>query len=377
MQRIESVGRLAGGVAHDFNNLLTVIFGHIELLRKEIRTSSEQISVEEISRAGERAASLIRQLLVFSRGQPGESEIVDLNQIVINFETMLRRLIGEDIELITNLAGQPLRVQANVGQIEQVIMNLAVNARDAMPGGGCLTIQTEAKGFFDEGEGPEVTGLPNSYALLAVKDTGIGMDEHTKQHLFDPFFTTKQVGKGTGLGLSVTYGIVKSHKGQLRVKSEPMGGSVFEVYLPINESLSEEAKALVPPPIAEARAATILLVEDDPSVRDLMRDILTGLGYLVLDSTKGDEAILVAANHEDEIDLLVTDIVMPGLSGVELAKRLALVRPNMKVLYVSGYADNNTATRVLGSAAAGYLQKPFTPDDLARKVEGIIRSIER
>ena len=373
-QRMESVGRLAGGVAHDFNNLLTIINGYADLALKKMDLDSPHRSgIEQIRSAGDRAADLTRQLLVFSRGQPARLEIVNLNQVVADFEKLLRRLIGEDITLVTSLATAPIQVRVDVGQIEQVIMNLAVNARDAMPRGGRLTIRTDVKELADAGSGLEASEPPARYAVLAVMDTGIGIDDQTASRLFEPFFTTKEIGKGTGLGLSVIYGIVTSHKGHLRVNSKPREGSAFEVYLPLAEGLAGPFQS--PPDSQEAPrgAATILLVEDSPEVRRLMRDILTGLGYFVLEAADGQLALTLAENHPGRIDMLVTDLVMPGLGGLELARRLTATRGEMGVLYVSGYADQQTAAGALQDPAAGYLQKPFALTELAFKIEAILR----
>lgn len=374
-QRMESVGRLAGGVAHDFNNLLMIISGYADLALKEMDDDSPGRSgVEQIRQAGERAANLTRQLLIFSRGQPAKLEIVDLNRIVAEFEKLLRRLIGEDISLVTSLLSTPIDVQVDVGQIEQVIMNLAINARDAMPGGGRLTLKTDVKELAESGIGLEAAAPPLKYAVLAVMDTGTGMDEQTASRLFEPFFTTKEIGKGTGLGLSVIYGIVNSHKGHLRVNSKPGEGSVFEVYLPLAEGLPEATTPSLPSPKeAPQGAATILLVEDNLEVRKLMQHILTSLGYVVLDAADGHMALTVAENHPGPIDVLVTDLVMPEIGGLELARRLAPIRREMRVLYVSGYADHENASQALGDPTAAYLQKPFAPSDLASKIEEILR----
>jgi hypothetical protein len=360
-QRMETLGRLAGGIAHDFNNLLTIINGYAELLRTDAVSGDVRNSGEEIRKAADRATSLTRQLLVFSRGQPVKLEVVDLNKVVANFQKMLRRLIGEDIELVTIQAGEPLEVRVDVGQIEQVIMNLAVNARDAMPGGGRLAMETVK-------ETNEPGGPGTSYAVLRVTDTGIGVDPLALPHLFEPFFTTKEVGKGSGLGLSISYGIVTSHKGRMRVKSEPGKGSVFEVCLPLAEGVQDETPTSVSPQAAPQGTGTILLVEDELAVRKLMRDILSGLGYLVLEAAHAEEAMRTVENHAQEIDLMVSDAVMPGLSGFELAKRLALIRPNMRVLFVSGYARRDADSLALTDPIAQYLQKPFLPAELASKV---------
>ncbi len=376
-QRMEAVGRLAGGVAHDFNNLLTIISGYADLSLKALGPESPgRGAIEEIRKAGDRASSLTRQLLIFSRGQPTRLEIVDLNRVVTNFEKMLRRLIGEDIRIVTRLAGGPVTVKVDVGQIEQVIMNLAVNARDAMPGGGFLTLETYVKKPAKNSSGPDDGEMPGNYGVLSVMDTGIGIDEQNQSRLFEPFFTTKEVGKGTGLGLSVIYGIVKSHKGHLRVNSQPGEGSVFEVFLPLAEGSPNAAPAPALPQEAPRGAATILLVEDNPEVRGLMRIILTDLGYVVLEAADGQEAMLLAEKHAAPIDLLVTDLVMPGLSGLELAKRLAPAHQEMRILYVSGYADHETAKRTLGDPGVAYLQKPFALAEFARKVGDTIAGAE-
>jgi two-component system, cell cycle sensor histidine kinase and response regulator CckA len=372
-QRMETIGRLAGGVAHDFNNLLTIMNGYADLVLKQIDCDDERrIAIEEIRKAGERAAGLTRQLLVFGRGQTLKLEAVDLNQVVANFEKMLRRLIGEDIELVTILCNESLPVLADVGQIEQVIMNLAVNARDAMPVGGRLTLETRATGPDENCARPVPEAAVVAYAVLTVTDTGSGINPEAKRHLFEPFFTTKEVGKGTGLGLSVIYGIVKSHKGQVQFKSEPGRGSVFEVWLPRAEALPEEARTLTSPQAVPRGSGTILLVEDNLEVRKLVQEILTGLGYLVIEAAHAEEAILAIERHPEPIDLMVSDIVMPGLGGFELAERLALIRPGMRVLYMSGYADHEAVTRALGDPTVAYLHKPFGPDELASKVAEMI-----
>jgi two-component system cell cycle sensor histidine kinase/response regulator CckA len=361
-QRIESVGRLAGGIAHDFNNLLTVINGYADMVLKETDAESAgRSSILEIRKAGERAASLTRQLLVFSRGQRTTQETADLNTIVAEFEKMLRRLIGEDIQLITRLADTPLIVQVDVGQIEQVIMNLAVNARDAMPRGGQLSLTTEVRRLVEIEAGTESAG-PDRYAVLSVTDTGSGIDEQTRSHLFEPFFTTKDVGKGTGLGLAVLYRIVQNHNGLVKVSSQPGEGSTFEVYLPLTQSRPEAAPA----------AATILLVEGDTDVRTLVRDVVARLEYRVLEATDGHEAILIAGSHGGPIDLLVADVVIPGFSVFELARRLTAIRPTMKVLYLSSYNDQEASTTASRHANVAYLRKPFTLADLASRIQTML-----
>jgi len=365
-QRMEAVGRLAGGVAHDFNNLLTVINGYSELLMQQVdREAPERGAAEAIHKAGERAAGLTRQLLVFSRGRPPKLEIADLNQIVANFEKMLRRLIAEDVDLVTKLTSQPLPVLADIGQIEQVIMNLAVNARDAMPKGGRLTLETRVHTLRVNDSEPL-----RQYAELAVTDTGIGMDSDTLARVFEPFFTTKDVHQGTGLGLSVAHGIVKGHHGEIRVKSEPGKGSVFSVYLPLTEVLPEVLPpASVPEP--NPTKATILLVEDNPEVRHLMRDILSAAGHVVLETIDVEDALSIGENYSQPIHLLISDIVMPGCSGTELAKQLTPTRPGMCVLFVSGYPGQEVVEALEGSRVA-FLQKPFDSGQLANKVAELL-----
>jgi PAS domain S-box-containing protein len=371
-QRLEAVGRLAGGVAHDFNNLLTIINGYADLALKQADYGDRELKgFAEIRSAGEKAAALTRQLLVFSRGQPAKLEVVDLSQILTNFEKMLRRLVGEDIELVTILASEPLPVRVDVGQIEQVIMNLAANARDAMPHGGRLLIQTGVRSAGEippDADSTESAEACGPYAVLRVTDTGIGIDPKARPHLFEPFFTTKELGRGTGLGLSIIYGILKNHNGLVRVESEVGRGSTFEVFLPSVAMLQQESGTAEPPKEPPRGAATILLVEDNRDVRTLMRDILAGLGYDVLEAARAEDAIQVAESFAGPIDLMVSDIVMPRLGGFELAKRLALLRPGMRVLYVSGYADHETVMHVQRDPGAAYLPKPFGVSDLASKV---------
>ncbi len=371
-QRMEAVGRLAGGVAHDFNNLLTIISGYADLALKRVDLdNSMRRGIEEISKAGQKAAGLTRQLLAFSRGKPLKLEVIDLNQVVVEVEAMLRRLIGEDIELVTILTGEPLCVIADVGQIEQVIMNLATNARDAMPRGGRLTLQTGLKEPDRNAADDTSDSQPGLHALLAVTDTGIGIDEQTKLRLFEPFFTTKEVGKGTGLGLSTTYGIVKNHNGYIRVQSEPGRGSTFEVFLRRAEGLPQAAAPSIPQEI-HAGKATVLLVEDNPEIRQLARETLVSLGYVVFDAADSERALMVARDYAARIDLMVSDVVMPGLSGPELARRMAPLHPETRVLYISGYSDHDMAGRALHDPSVAFLQKPFTPSELARKVKNML-----
>jgi PAS domain S-box-containing protein len=371
-QRMEAVGRLAGGIAHEFNNMLMVINGYAALVLEEIDDGSPLRSgVQEILKAGDRAATLTRQLLAFAHGQPVKFEVVDLNRIVLDFEKTLRRLIS-GIEIVTTLSEEPLYALVDVGQIEQVIMNLALNARDAMPGGGRLTIATAAGASDVSGAAPDSGNAATGCAVLRVSDTGVGIDPETRAHVFEPFFTTKETGKGTGLGLSIVHGIVAKHQGHIRVKSEPGQGSTFEVCLRRADPVPQESPVSLNPQKAPRGTATILLVEDNDDVRKLVKEILTNLGYHVLDAANAEDALLALENHRGKIDLMVTDIMMPGLSGLELAKRVSSMHPAMRVLFVSGLVDHDTAADALGEPNVAYLKKPITPADLASKVAEIV-----
>jgi len=372
-QRLESVGRLAGGVAHDFNNLLTIIIGYCDLLLQTVRTEdASRGHITEIKKAADRAASLTRQLLAFSRRQVLAPQIVDLNAVVANMEKMVRRLIGEDIQLATFPGADLGRVKVDPGQIEQVIMNLVVNSRDAMPQGGKITIET-ANANLDEsyGEG-HFSVKAGPYVLLAVSDTGCGMDAATKAHIFEPFFTTKEQGKGTGLGLAMVYGIVKQSDGYIWVYSEVGRGTTFKIYFPRIDA---------PPVVAPAGRSvaerprgseTILLVEDEAAVRALVSGVLQSSGYTVLVASSGQEAVALSAQHPGTVDLLLTDVVMPEMSGPQLAERLARTRTQMKVLYISGYTDDAIVHHGVLDSTAAFLQKPFTPESLARKVRQLL-----
>jgi two-component system cell cycle sensor histidine kinase/response regulator CckA len=369
-QKMEAIGRLAGGVAHDFNNLLTAIIGYSELLLDRLNPYDPRRSdVEEIKKAGDQAAALTRQLLAFSRKQVLQPQVLDLNATVSNMEKMLRRLIGEDIDLVTILAPDLGRVKADPGQVEQVLMNLAVNARDAMPQGGKLTIET-MNAYLDENYARQHADVqPGPYVMLAVSDTGIGMDKETQSHLFEPFFTTKEVGKGTGLGLATIYGIVKQSDGHIWVYSELGQGTTFKIYLPRVEEAVEPGQRISIPVESLRGSETILLAEDADVVRDLARLALLQSGYTVLEARTGEEALLICERHEGPIHLLLTDVVMPGgMSGRQLAERLATLRPGMKVLYMSGYTDNAIAHHGVLEPGMAFLQKPFTPASLAHKV---------
>src|SRR5438874_2301315 len=360
-QKMEAVGRLAGGIAHDFNNLLTVITSYGDLLLEDLAPDDpRRDDVDQIRKAAEGAAALTRQLLAFSRQQVLEPKVLDLRAILAGTEKLLRRLIGADVHLATSLAPDLGAVKADPGQLEQIIINLAVNARDAMPGGGRLTI--EATGM------EEVEGRPGRWVMLAVSDTGNGMDEQTKARIFEPFFTTKESGKGTGLGLATVYGIVKQAGGFIWVDSEPGGGTTFKVYLPRVDEPAEPADARPAPAEVRGGTETVLVVEDAASVRMVTRQVLERHGYTILEAPNGDTALRLAAKHHGPIDLLLTDVVMPGLSGRQLAEQLVRLRPSMKVLYVSGYGENAVVHHGILESGVAYLQKPFTPETLARRV---------
>jgi two-component system cell cycle sensor histidine kinase/response regulator CckA len=365
-QKMEAVGRLAGGVAHDFNNVLTAILGYADLLKSE--TGDRDDFIAEIKKAGERAASLTRQLLAFSRQQVLEPKVLQFNALIENLENMLRRLIPEDVKLVTVLEPAAWKVRADAGQLEQVIMNLAVNARDAMPEGGTLTIETK-NARLDASDAPEIETLrPGDFAMLAVTDTGVGMSAETQSHIFEPFFTTKGVGKGTGLGLATVYGIVKQSGGFIWVKSEPGFGTSFKIYLPRVEATLDDSGSPKPPEGAAGGSETVLLVEDEQAVRALARKLLERLGYKVLEAGNGTAALETARQHAGPIHVLLTDVVMPGLSGVDLAARVVALRPDTKVLFMSGYTNDAIVRHGLVHEGGHFLQKPFTPDALARKL---------
>ena len=372
-QKMEAVGRLAGGIAHDFNNLLTVIVSYCDLMLEDLAAGDpKRADLGEIRKAADGAAALTRQLLAFSRQQVLEPRVMDLKATIASTEKLLVRLIGEDIRLTTSLAPDLGAVRADPGQLGQIIVNLAVNARDAMPAGGRLTIEAanvEMDEAYVRGHAP---AGPGRYVMLALSDTGIGMDEQTQARIFEPFFTTKGVGKGTGLGLATVYGIVKQSGGFIWVYSEPGRGTTFKVYLP---RVDEPAEAAAAPAVqAEPRrgAETVLLVEDAASVRVVTRQVLERYGYTVLEAPDGETALHLAAKHPGPIHLLLTDVVMPGLSGRQLVEQLARLRPDMKALYTSGYAANAIAHHGILESGIAYLAKPFTPETLARRVREVL-----
>jgi len=370
-QKLEAIGQLAGGVAHDFNNLLTVILGRCALLLSRLSPdASPRRDIDLIEKTAQRAAALTRQLLAFSRKQILEPKVLDLNAVVPGIATMLQRLIGEDIELVYRPGAELGRVKADPGQLEQVIMNLAVNARDAMPDGGRITIETGNVELGEHYARQHVGVQPGQYVMLALSDTGIGMDVATQARIFEPFFTTKAPGKGTGLGLSTVYGIVKQSDGNIWVYSEPGRGTTFKVYLPRVEDAAESVQVIKPAP--GRGTESILLVEDDEGVRALAREVLEDYGYTVFEARDVADAILIAERHTGPIHLLLSDVVMPQMSGRALAERLAPLRPEMKVLFMSGYTDNAIVHHGRLDSDASFVQKPFTPDALARKVREVL-----
>jgi signal transduction histidine kinase len=374
-QKMEAVGRLAGGVAHDFNNLLTAIIGYAELIAT--RTTSNTLAkqnAELIRKAGEQAAALTRQLLAFSRKQILQPKVIDLNELVVEMEKLLRRVIGERFDLQSHPNAEIGRVKADPSQIEQVVLNLGVNARDAMPRGGKLIIRTENV-RLDRIEAAQLSASlkPGDYVMLSVTDTGAGMDEETMSHIFEPFFTTKGPGKGTGLGLATVYGIVRQTGGGISVESEPGKGSIFRIYLPQVSAPVDFTRSLPAPVEKSENFETVMVVEDEDIVRELVCEVLEEQGYNVICARDGVEALSVAGAFDGFIHLLVTDVIMPHMNGHELAGKLSALRPDMKVLYVSGYSDNDIGDHGVLDPRYELLQKPFTPQTLARKIRDVIR----
>jgi len=374
-QKMEAVGRLAGGIAHDFNNILTAIKTYSQLLRDGLPPDDARaIDAREIQKSADRASSLTRQLLAFSRKQLLQPRVIDLNDTVAEMERMLVRLIGEDVELMIRLAPESCWVRADPGQVEQVLMNLAVNARDAMPDGGVLLIETEnvVRTGHELDDGLELP--PGSYVSLSVRDTGVGMSTETLAHVFEPFFTTKGLGHGTGLGLATVYGIVKQSDGDVCVRSTPGRGTTVDIRLPRLE-VGDEPGALRADdaPYTPNGNETVLLVEDDESLRPLMRRVLEAHGYAVLEARHGKDAIRVADGHGGAVDLVITDVVMPEMGGRELAERLASARPSSKILFVSGYTDDVVIRQGILDKGRPFLQKPFTPQELLTKAREVLR----
>ncbi|OGP72670.1 MAG: hypothetical protein A2W09_01475 [Deltaproteobacteria bacterium RBG_16_50_11] len=374
VQKMETVGQLAGGIAHDFSNLLTVIKGYSQLSLGELKEGDPlKGNMEEIQRATERAMDLTRQLLVFSRRQVMDMKVLDLNAIITDLSRMLGYIIGEDIELITVLAEDLGRVKTDPGQIEQVILNLVVNARDAMPNGGNLAIETSNVELDEDYAHTHIQVTPNRYILLSVSDTGCGMTPEVMERIFEPLFTTKGKGKGTGLGLSTVYGIVKQSGGHIWAYSEPGQGSTFKIYLPrVEEEIDRDSRRKDTGHVSSGNE-TVVLVEDDPSVRGLASRVLRQYGYTILEATDGDEAIQLGHDHLDEkIHLLLTDVVMPQMGGKELVKQFKTLHPEVKVLFISGYTDHAITHHPGFNPGEPFLGKPFSPTTLARKVRDVL-----
>jgi signal transduction histidine kinase/CheY-like chemotaxis protein len=373
-QKMEAIGRLAGGVAHDFNNLLTVILGYNEMLREHLKNDpvgSEYIA--EVLQASERASALTNQLLAFSRRQVSVPRVADLNELVRNIDKMLRRIIGEDVRLDIRLARSLPKIEVDPGQIDQVIMNLAVNSRDAMPAGGQLAIETAEVLLNEDYAASHVAPSPGSYALLTVSDTGIGMDAGTRARIFEPFFTTKGQGKGTGLGLSIVYGIVKQNGGEILVYSEPGQGTVFKIYLPAARGSAQPLPVSIKDTAPEQATGAILLVEDEDQVRNLTRAMLKRQGYRVFGFGSGTEALEFLQRQSESIDLLVSDIVMPQMSGLDLAREAQSLRPGMRLLLMSGYTETSVSAQGLIAPGTVFIHKPFTAASLRQKVGEALR----
>jgi len=372
LQKMEAVGRLAGGVAHDFNNILSVILSYGETLLAEIRPGDPMRGdVEEIRKAAERASELTRQLLMFSRQQVLDPKVLDLNELLAGMAKMLGRLVGEDVELVSTPGASIGKVRVDPGSIELVIMNLVVNARDAMPTGGRITIETANADLDETFVQGHLVMKPGRHVLLAVSDTGTGMDKATLSRIFEPFFTTKEKGKGTGLGLSAVFGIVQRSGGSVWVYSELGKGTTVKVYLPLAEGEVDVVRPAIAPPSLRG-SETILLVEDEDQVRVVVRGILKRQGYHVIELQNGGEALLFCEKYSNTIDLLLTDVVMPRMGGPELARRLATLRPTMKILFMSGYTDDAVVRHGALDAGIAFIQKPLTPGTLARKVREVL-----
>jgi CheY-like chemotaxis protein len=371
-QQLEAIGRLAGGVAHDFNNILSIIMGHGELLLAAVGADERaRNGLEQIRRAADRAASLTQQLLAFSRKQVLQPKVLDLNEAVADVQKMLSRVIGEDIELVASLHPSLASVKADPGQVEQVLMNLAVNARDAMPHGGKLMMETS--NVEAGADLASALDLPlGRYAMLKVTDTGHGMDAATLSHIFEPFFTTKPMGKGTGLGLATVYGIVKQSGGSIQVESEVGGGTTFRIYLPATEGGTRKRQATLGGEMVAGGTETILIAEDEPDLRELARIFLEGYGYTVLEAESAERAIETASNFAGSIDLLLTDVIMPGMSGAQLAENILSKRPQTRIVYMTGYTDDMVVQHKVLEPGVKLLQKPFNRVDLGLKVRSTL-----
>ncbi len=372
-QKMEAVGVLAGGIAHDFNNLLTAINGFSDLTLQRMEADSPfRDHIQEVKNAGERAAELTGQLLAFSRKQVLKASVISLNSVITNIENMLRRIITENIELRVVPDPKLGNVMADPGQIEQVIMNLAINARDAMPSGGNLTIETEniylGEGYVNQ----HLMVSPGEFIRITVSDTGEGMDSTMQSHIFEPFFTTKEVGKGTGLGLATVYGIVKQSGGTIMVYSEIGHGTTFKIYFPRVDQAIERPLWPADSAASHAGTETILLVEDEDTVRGFVVEVLKSGGYNVLAAANGPEALALIKNHEKQIHLLITDVIMPKMGGAELKKRVVELLPEIKVLFISGYTDDSIADRGIDDPDVAFLEKPFSPNNLTQKVRDVL-----
>jgi two-component system cell cycle sensor histidine kinase/response regulator CckA len=368
-QRLDSVGRLAGGIAHDFNNLLGVITGYGELTRRQLPPEHEvQPRLEQMLKAAERAAGLTRQLLAFGRKQIMQPHTLDLNAVVVDLDKMLRRVLGEDVELVVETTTDLARIKADPTQLEQILMNLVINARDAMPRGGHLRIETMNADFDAQYAAAHPPAQPGKYAMLAVSDTGMGMDAETQRRMFDPFFTTKAAGEGTGLGLATVYGIVKQNAGYIWVYSEPGHGTTFKVYWPRVDEPVEPRVAPAPAAAPQGGHETVLVVEDTEELRALICELLEEMGYTVLPAGGGDQALALSSEHKGPIHLLLTDVVMPGMGGPVLAKDLALTRPEIRVLYMSGYTNGVISKHGIAEHGIALLEKPFTAERLGQAV---------
>jgi PAS domain S-box-containing protein len=372
-QKMEAVGRLAGGIAHDFNNLLTAILGSAQLALREVEPSHPvREDLEEIRRAGLRAADLTRQLLAYSRRQVVAPKVIDVNDTVRTLDSMLRRLIREDIDLVLDLATRPLAVKSDPGQLEQVVLNLVVNARDALPHAGRIVVRTASVVLGGQQPGNDPPAPPGPYVHLSVSDTGSGLTPEARAHLFEPFFTTKELGKGTGLGLATVYGIVKQNGGFIYVDSAPAQGTTVRVYLPEAGEPLPATEGALPQPAPSRGSETVLLVEDEAAVRQFARRALEATGYCVLTAGDGAEALSLAEHHPGVIHVLLTDVVMPGMGGPELARRLTERRSTLRVLFCSGYTDDASVREGVREAGTAFLQKPFTPEELIRKVREVL-----
>jgi len=373
-QKMEAVGRLAGGVAHDFNNLLTVITGYSDLLlAKRDLLEGQRTALEQIRRSAERGGALTNQLLAFSRRQPLQPRVIHLNELVVQIEKLLRRLIGEDIELVTIPAAARDVVEADPGRLEQVIMNLAVNARDAMPDGGKLTIETGTVQLSESFPARQLGVKPGGYVTISIVDTGVGMDEEIQSHLFEPFFTTKSPGRGTGLGLATAYGIIRQSGGAIGFFSELGLGTTARIYLPMSDKKVTSDAAEGAPEHLDG-SETVLLVEDEARVRKLIVEVLTDRGYKVLEATRGEEAVRLCRAHKAAIDLAVVDVVMPEMSGPDVVKKVVSLKPATRVLFISGYTDEALVHHGILKSGAAFLQKPFLAGALVRKVREVLDS---